>query len=217
MELKEKLVALRKEKGLTQLAVAEKLDVSRQAISRWESGMALPSTDNLKCLGALYGVPVDYLINEGTERFNSESNNKKETEDQRDHSNWCYYISGNGWYMVKIEEDNVSFLRFSPISKYFPSHVVKISDIATYNLTQERYEKKVGWDDATFIISPDQEVGISVRLHEVKNGSLQDSILLLKISKSCSDICDGCDFAQIVTTGQGSNVLVSVLRQPIEQ
>ena len=54
MELKEKLVALRKEKGLTQLAVAEKLDVSRQAISRWESGIAQPSTDNLKCLGALF-------------------------------------------------------------------------------------------------------------------------------------------------------------------
>lgn len=53
MELKEKLVALRKEKGLTQLVVAEKLNVSRQAISRWESGTALPSTDNLRCLGAL--------------------------------------------------------------------------------------------------------------------------------------------------------------------
>ena len=63
MELKEKLVALRKEKGLTQSAVAEKLDVSRQAISRWESGVALPSTDNLKSLSALYGVPVDYLLN----------------------------------------------------------------------------------------------------------------------------------------------------------
>ena len=47
MELKEKLVALRKEKGLTQSAVAEKLDVSRQAISRWESGIALPSTDKV--------------------------------------------------------------------------------------------------------------------------------------------------------------------------
>lgn len=82
MELKEKLVALRKEKGLTQLAVAEKLNVSRQAISRWESGTALPSTDNLKCLGALYGVPVDYLINEETERSVSESNSK-ESEDQR--------------------------------------------------------------------------------------------------------------------------------------
>ena len=85
MELKEKLVALRKEKGLTQLAVAEKLNVSRQAISRWESGIALPSTDNLKCLGALYGVPVDYLINEETERVNSESDSKKENEDRRDH------------------------------------------------------------------------------------------------------------------------------------
>ena len=85
MELKEKLVALRKEKGLTQSAVAEKLDVSRQAISRWESGVALPSTDNLKCLGALYGVPVDYLINEETEWVNSESDNKKENEDRRNH------------------------------------------------------------------------------------------------------------------------------------
>ena len=85
MELKEKLVALRKEKGLTQSAVAEKLDVSRQAISRWESGVALPSTDNLKCLGALYGGPVDYLINEETEWVNSESDNKKENEDRRNH------------------------------------------------------------------------------------------------------------------------------------
>lgn len=68
IELKEKLVALRKEKGLTQLAVAEKLDVSRQAISRWESGIALPSTDNLKSLSALYGVPVDYLLNDTIER-----------------------------------------------------------------------------------------------------------------------------------------------------
>ena len=68
MELKEKLVTLRKEKGLTQLAVAEKLDVSRQAISRWESGVALPSTDNLKSLSTLYGVPVDYLLNSDIER-----------------------------------------------------------------------------------------------------------------------------------------------------
>lgn len=68
MELKEKLVTLRKEKGLTQLAVAEKLDVSRQAISRWESGITLPSTDNLKSLSALYGVPVDYLLNSDAER-----------------------------------------------------------------------------------------------------------------------------------------------------
>ena len=74
MELKEKLVALRKEKGLTQLAVAEKLDVSRQAISRWESGTALPSTDNLRCLCSLYEVPIDYLLKEDSERKSNPDN-----------------------------------------------------------------------------------------------------------------------------------------------
>lgn len=74
MELKEKLVTLRKEKGLTQLAVAEKLDVSRQAISRWESGIALPSTDNLRCLSSLYEVPSDYLLKEDSERKSNPDN-----------------------------------------------------------------------------------------------------------------------------------------------
>ena len=47
--------------------------------------MALPSTDNLKSLSELYGVPVDYLINKESEWVNSESDNKKENEDRRDH------------------------------------------------------------------------------------------------------------------------------------
>lgn len=66
MSLAEKLVTLRKQKGLTQMELAEKLNVSRQAVSRWEVGAAVPSTDNLKVLGELYGVPVDYLLNDDT-------------------------------------------------------------------------------------------------------------------------------------------------------
>ena len=66
MSLAEKLVTLRKQKGLTQMDLAEQLNVSRQAISRWEVGAAVPSTDNLKVLGELYGVPVDYLLNDDT-------------------------------------------------------------------------------------------------------------------------------------------------------
>ena len=62
MELKEKLVVLRKEKGLTQLKLAEMMNVSRQAVSRWETGDAVPSTDNLKYLGSLYDVPLEYLL-----------------------------------------------------------------------------------------------------------------------------------------------------------
>lgn len=62
MKLEEKLVALRKEKGLSQLKLAEMINVSRQAISRWEVGTAVPSTDNLKYLGRLYDVSLEYLL-----------------------------------------------------------------------------------------------------------------------------------------------------------
>lgn len=64
MNLPTKLVSLRKQKGLTQLTLAEKLNVSRQAVSRWESGSAIPSTDNLRILSDLYGVSVDYLLDD---------------------------------------------------------------------------------------------------------------------------------------------------------
>lgn len=64
MKLCEKLVLLRKEKRMSQMEVAENLNVSRQAISRWEQGNSDPSTENLKSLSVLYGVPVDYLLHE---------------------------------------------------------------------------------------------------------------------------------------------------------
>lgn len=67
MQLPEKLTYLRKQKGLTQSNLAETLNVSRQAISRWEVGTAVPSTDNLKVLSTLYGVPIDYLLNDNTD------------------------------------------------------------------------------------------------------------------------------------------------------
>ena len=62
MKLEEKLISLRKEKGLSQMKLAEMMNVSRQAISRWEVGAAVPSTDNLKFLGNLYGVSLEYLL-----------------------------------------------------------------------------------------------------------------------------------------------------------
>lgn len=62
MELKEKLVDLRKEKGLSQAELAEAINVSRQAISRWEVGSAIPSADNLMWLSKFYEVSMDELM-----------------------------------------------------------------------------------------------------------------------------------------------------------
>lgn len=53
MTTAEKLVRLRKEKGLSQLQLAEEINVSRQAISRWEVGLAVPSREKLRALSEL--------------------------------------------------------------------------------------------------------------------------------------------------------------------
>lgn len=62
MDLAERLAALRKRAGLSQGDVAERLNVSRQAVSRWETGLTVPATDNLSCLSKLYGVTLDELL-----------------------------------------------------------------------------------------------------------------------------------------------------------
>lgn len=67
MKLEERFAALRKERGLSQAEVAEELNVSRQAVSRWERGTSAPSTDNLMCLAKLYGVSLDHLVGDDTD------------------------------------------------------------------------------------------------------------------------------------------------------
>ena len=73
MELKERLTQLRKEKGLSQLELAEMLDVSRQAVSRWENGLSVPSTEKLKQLSNLYCVSLDSLLSDSEEAATSQN------------------------------------------------------------------------------------------------------------------------------------------------
>ena len=63
IEIANRLVALRKANGLSQEALAEKLGISRQAISKWERAEASPDTDNLMALAQLYGMTLDALLN----------------------------------------------------------------------------------------------------------------------------------------------------------
>ncbi len=62
MELSEKILALRKGSGLTQEQLAEKIDVSRQAVSKWESGQAVPEPDKIVALSIAFDVTTDYLL-----------------------------------------------------------------------------------------------------------------------------------------------------------
>ena len=71
MELSQKLKELRKKQGLTQLELAERLFVSRQAISGWEAGTSRPSTENLQFLSKLYNVPMEYLLDDSKDKLPS--------------------------------------------------------------------------------------------------------------------------------------------------
>ena len=65
MTFGEKLQALRKARGWSQEELATQINVSRQALSKWESGASVPDTENVIALSRLFGVTTDYLLLEG--------------------------------------------------------------------------------------------------------------------------------------------------------
>ncbi|WP_455619273.1 helix-turn-helix domain-containing protein [Eisenbergiella sp.] len=62
LDLSEKIVKLRKNNGLTQEQLSEQLNVSRQSVSKWESGQAAPDIDKIVALGEIFHVSTDYLL-----------------------------------------------------------------------------------------------------------------------------------------------------------
>ena len=64
MTLADKLKEARKNAGLTQVELAEKLCVSRQAITKWESGKGIPDVENLKMLSKVLNVSIDFLLDD---------------------------------------------------------------------------------------------------------------------------------------------------------
>ena len=64
MLFNEKLKMLRKESGFTQEGLAEKLNVSRQAITKWETGEGTPDIENLKLISNLFNTTIDDLVKE---------------------------------------------------------------------------------------------------------------------------------------------------------
>ena len=69
MEPKEILLQLRTGRGLSQEALAEKVFVTRQAVSRWENGETVPNTETLKLLSRLYDVSINTLLGSPRQLF----------------------------------------------------------------------------------------------------------------------------------------------------
>ena len=105
MTIGEKIAKARREKRLTQEELADRLGVSRQAVSKWESGAALPETDKLARLSGLLGVSCDYLLcdDASEEQGNAFGRPKQEAE-------------AGQTYQVKTEEKDARSLYRRPLT-----------------------------------------------------------------------------------------------------
>lgn len=101
IEIANRLVELRKQRGLSQEDLAQELGISRQAVSKWERAESSPDTDNLILLARLYGVSLDDMLKtdeeipmpeepkeEQKEEAKTESSNEGETDKDHVHVGW---------------------------------------------------------------------------------------------------------------------------------
>lgn len=84
MEFNERLQELRKQKGLTQEELAERLYVSRTAVSKWESGRGYPNIDSLKDIAKFFSVSIDELLSSGEALTIAEAEGKRKEKRLRD-------------------------------------------------------------------------------------------------------------------------------------
>ena len=111
METKDILFELRTKKGLSQDALAEKIFVTRQAVSRWENGETVPNTDTLKLLSKLYDVSINTLLGSpmqlicqccGMPLEDSNTSKEKDGFFNEHYCKWCY---ADGEYMYSDMDD----------------------------------------------------------------------------------------------------------------
>ena len=105
IEIANRLAKLRKEKGLSQEELAEKLGLSRQAVSKWERAESSPDTDNLICLAKIYNISLDELL-----RTDEDVESIKESVKEKEVEKKNVKISPSSIYVKDGDEEvNVSF------------------------------------------------------------------------------------------------------------
>lgn len=99
METKDAIRALRVEKGLSQEELAERVFVTRQAVSRWETGETVPNTEALKLLSEQFGVSINALLGTPQRRFcqccgmpleDGITSREPDGSYNEDYCKWCY-------------------------------------------------------------------------------------------------------------------------------
>ena len=100
MTFGEKLQGLRQKAGMSQDALAEKLNVSRQAVSRWERDETMPETEKVIALADLFGVTTDYLLRQQAEERRETETAPSSREQKRDWVERLGYLAKTKGYLL---------------------------------------------------------------------------------------------------------------------
>ena len=127
METKNIILELRTKHGLSQEELAEKVFVTRQAVSRWENGETVPNTETLKLLSKLFDVSINTLLGSPRELIcqccgmpleDSSISREKDGIFNEDYCKWCY---ADGEYMYHDMDDLIEVCVKNMASEAFPS------------------------------------------------------------------------------------------------
>lgn len=131
METKDVIYELRTKKGMSQEELAEKLFVTRQAVSRWETGDTVPNTETLKLLSKLFDVSINKLLGSPRRLICQccgmpleDGNISKEADGffNEEYCKWCY---ADGEYMYHSMDDLIEVCVANLASDAFPSDKVR--------------------------------------------------------------------------------------------
>ena len=131
METKEILLKLRNKAGLSQEELAEKVYVTRQAVSRWETGETLPNTETLKQLSRLYNVSINTLLGSprklicqccGMPLEDEIMSKEKDGSINEEYCKWCYK---DGNFTYNDMESLISFCENTMSNETFSKQQVR--------------------------------------------------------------------------------------------
>ncbi len=137
MQFRDKLFHLRKKSGMTQAELAEALNVSRQAISKWEMGTTVPDINNILSISKIFRVSIDYLVND-------ELDIEEDLPSIKATSNVTKINLANG--KLNTEEDSPTIKTTSNIAKVNPTaDKLEIEEESSLTKTTSKTTKKYIW------------------------------------------------------------------------
>ena len=131
METKNVIYALRTEKGLSQEELAEKVFVTRQAVSRWENGETVPNTETLKLLSRLFDVSINTLLGSprklvcqccGMPLEDASISHEPDGTINEDYCKWCY---ADGSFAYASMDKLIDFCAEHMASENWPAEQVR--------------------------------------------------------------------------------------------